>query len=157
MKHSEEYIEGRLKWRGKKNGLPKKNSHFFEELKSEEKQKFETILSSSKIGLPVIVFNSVDNHWTVFGTRMLASGSDSSFESMEYSEIDEHTFGDDPLGVFSDSEPKNLNRFRKFKQSQILVREKGGRMMTLHGSKGEEIYDMYNIMLMLERMTKDSN
>lgn len=156
MKHSEEYIENRLKWRGKKNGLPKKNSHFFDDLSQDEKQEFNNTIDSTGIGKPVLVFKGKKKRWTIFGTKMIASGSHLLFNTIEYLKIDEHTIGDDPLGVFSEKEPSRLTMFRlrKFKQHQILVKEKGGRMITLYGPKGEEIYDMYNIMLMLQRMSK---
>ncbi len=158
MKHSEEYIENRLKWRGKKNGLPKKNSIFFDDLCSVEKKRFTIVLGSKTIGKPVILFKGKNNRWTIFGTNMIASGSDQSFDTVRYSNIDEHTIGDDPLGVFSSKEPTKLSlflfRLKKFKQDKILVRKKDGIMMTLYGPKGEDVFDMHNIMIMLERMAK---
>lgn len=152
MKHSEGYIESRIRWRAKKRGLPNSNSIFFEDLDFNKKFKFDNILKSHDIGTPVLVFNGKKGYWTIFGTKKVISGVEMSFDSIEYSKIDEHTVGDDPTGVFS--EPEMNKRFRKFKQDKLLIREKGGRMVTLYSSKGQQLYDMYNIMLMLDRMTK---
>jgi hypothetical protein len=159
MKHSEEYIENRIKWRAKRNGLPKKNSHFFNELHPDERRKFEPILESEPIGTPVLVFRAKNNHWTILGTQKIASGSDSSVHTIEYTQIVDSTIGDDPFGQFSSKKPTKLSlflfRLRKFKQDRILVTEKGGKVITLYGPKGEEIYEVYNIMLMIQRIWKD--
>lgn len=159
MKHSEEYIENRIMWRAKRNGLPKKNTHFFNELHPDKRRKFESILESEPIGTPVLVFRTKNNLWTIFGTQKMVSVSYSSFHSIEYAQIVNSTIGDDPFGQFSSKKPTKLSlflfRLKKFKQDRILVTEKGGKVITLHGPKGAEIYDMYNIMLMLQRMWKD--
>lgn len=155
MKHSEEYIENRLKWRFKKNGLPQSNSHFFDDLSQEERQEFEALVDFLEFGKPVLLFNGKKSHWTLFGTKLIASGTHQSFDRILYSEIDEHTVGDDPFGIFSGKEPKRKN-FKKIEQHLILIRKKDGNKITLHGPIGEEIYGMYNIILMLQRMSRSS-
>ena len=152
MARSEDFIENRLKWNAKKNGLPKTNSHFYEELTTAQKAKFQNILTVSNIGKPVIVFIGLNNTWTIFGTIKIISGSDSSFDSIEHMKIDEHTVGDDPMGFFS--VPNRNKKFKKFQQDHLLVREKGGRILTLYGPRGEDLCDMHNMLLMLDRIAK---
>lgn len=145
-------MEGETKW------FSPKKAHFFDDLSYEEKQKFTSILEVQPIGKPVILFRGKNKHWTVLGTKMIVSGTDSAFNSVEYSKITDSTIGDDPFGKFSSKAPSKFSfflfRLRKFKQDKILVMEEGGRMITLHGPKGERTDAMYNLLLMLERMWK---
>ncbi len=150
MRHSEEYIENRLNWRARKNGFPKTNSLFFKDLSLTERSRFKIAMESSVIGNPVLLFLGENGSWTIFGTIKIISGIGFSFDSIEYSKIDRHTIGCDPLGAFA--KPEVDKKFLKIEQQQILIREKGGRMLTLNGPKGKEFYSMYNILLMLLRM-----
>ncbi|BDD03905.1 hypothetical protein [Aureibacter tunicatorum] len=151
MRNSEEYIENRLKWRAGKNGLPSANSYFFDEIDTNEKLKFHEILQSFDIGKPVLLFKGENNTWTIIGTKMIASGKDSSFEAIEHSEIDTYTVGEDPMGIFS--EPAKMKDFDKAKQHQIIMKAKEGRILTIHGQRGSELYAMLNIILMIDRIT----
>jgi len=103
-----------------------------------------------EIGKPVLLFKGKKKHWTVFGTKMVVSVAGQSVDSLLYSEIGGHTFGDVPFDLFPE-EPKKS--FRKLKQDRILVKKKGGGVITLYGPKGGKVYDMYTIILMLERLS----
>lgn len=153
MKRSDDFIENRLRWRATKNGLPKASSFFFEDLVLSEKLRYKDELEPYKIGKPVLIFLGENGTWTIFGTLKVISGVEQSFECVSYSKIDKLTFGDDPLQVFLKS--KNLKEFVKEDQHQILVCEKGGRIVTLNGPKGYEFYIMYNILLMVNTLMKD--
>lgn len=160
MKHSEAFIEDRIRWRAKENGLPKKHSFFFEDLPKKEKDTFHVILQIAEIGTPILFFYGKQNTWTIFGTKKVISGKDMNFDGVAYLEIDDFTVGDWPFHDDPDPDPetlKKLKKFKKAKQYQVFIKDKSNRIITLNGPKGMDLYAITNIILMLQRLMSNSS
>lgn len=158
MSKSNEYIEGRIKWRAEQNKLPSDNAFHFDTLNCKLKLKFENLFKGIDLGIPILLFLGEENTWTIVGTRKAISGTFKNFEQISYSEITKHTVGDDPFHEFyaPEEDEYDVEEFHKMAQHQILLRNKNNEVITLNTSQGSDLYALYNILIMMIRLASDN-
>lgn len=157
MSKSDTYLQERIKWRAGQHKLPKENAFYFDELSQDQKQKYEDLLRECQIGIPVILFVGKSNKWTIVGTQKVAGCENSNVECMSYSEIEIHTVGDDPFNQFSGSDDYPEKEFKKLEQDHLLMKDKTDKIIKLYTAPGSDVYTLFSIIIMLERMSGQKN
>ncbi|CAM1357761.1 hypothetical protein [Tenacibaculum xiamenense] len=159
MIKSHEYLENRIKWRVRKNNALCSKVLFFETLEKSKKQELTTLLAFQNIGVPVVYFKGRNKNWTIIGTQKIACGNDIFADSISYENIKNWTPYDYPL-----DEPKTTIEYLKARyfgylkrfQHKIIIEEKNGRRLIFYGPRGWKIYDIPNIIYMMQRLTKNN-
>lgn len=157
MPKTDEYLQERIKWRAGQHKLPTANAFYLDQLSQDQQQKYKDLLREYQIGIPVLLFVGKSNKWTIVGTQKVAGGDDNSVECMSYSEIEIHTVGDDPFNQFSDSDGRRKKEFKKMKQDHLLMKDTSNKVVKLYTTIGLDVYTLFNIIIMLERMSKNKN
>lgn len=150
---SDLYIQGRIKWKAGKNDFPTTTAFYFDELEQDLKQKYEALLKQEEIGMPVLLFLGKSDNWTVVGTQKVAGGDDKSLISMSYDEIKINTVGDDPFNEINTKGDDSPEEFQKTEQDHLLLKNEFGELIKLYSAKGREVYALFNIIIMLKRMS----
>lgn len=91
------------------------------------------------------------------GTRKVAGGNDSNVECMSYADIEIHTVGDGPMNIFTGSADEPEKEFKKLEQDHLLMKDKSDNVVKLYTAAGSDLYTLFNIIIMLERMSKQEN
>lgn len=157
MLKSDTYLEERIKWRAGQQNLPTACALYFDQLSQDDKQKYEGLIRECHIGIPVILFVAKSNKWTIVGTQKVAAGEDNNVQAMSYSEIKIHTVGDDPFKEFSGSDDEPEKEFKKLEQDHLLMKDKSDKVVKLYTATGSDVYVLFNIIIMLERMSGQKN
>ena len=136
MNKSDEFIEGRIRWRGELNKLPTDYSYFWESAPSDLKDK-----CSLNVGNPVLVSQSEHDSFVVICTRGLISHSSGTTNSTFFKDVEDFV-----------SVPLN-KEFVKSEKSSLSLLLRTGETIEMQTEKGASHYAVLNIILMMLRMS----
>lgn len=82
--HSDQWIEDRILWAARKNGLPSGMTVLYKEA---EGLPPNLVASSGRTGIPVLAFVEGDNRWTVLGTNKIITIDNGVIDEVNLDEI----------------------------------------------------------------------
>lgn len=133
------FIAQRIRWRASQHGLPSDDTFAFGEHPANLAAAIKDACSDHEVQNPVLVFGRQLDRWTILGTRKLLSRYENNVSACEYSQITE-------LGHAERLEDKATLQL-------IRVKLVDGREVRAWGPPGAQFFAMWNIVLMLSRMS----
>jgi hypothetical protein len=138
--HSDEWVENRILWAAKKNGLPTGMTSIYKEA--------DTLPSgltnySSRSGIPVLAVVGGENRWTLLGTNKIITN-----ENCDVTELDLDNISDVRM-------PSEQQVPRKHDCDFLLVEDDGGSVHHVWVPSGREFFAIINIVLMIINLKKN--
>lgn len=155
MQKTAEFIEDRIKWKASQHGLPNKSVLLFENLSSEKKAKYLTLLNNQDYGKIVLLFTDSKNNWTALGTKGIIGFDGTQINSVKLDSIkDVDSKNRKECFEKTEAGETKLQNIKKNNESELLVTESNGEETIFITEKGSDFFSLWNIMLMIKRLNK---
>ena len=136
MTKTDSFMEERIRWRAKIHKFPSKNTLFWEDCPGELKPKVPVTL-----GRPVLLSSKDTENFVLVCTRGTLVMTNGKTEDFLFSDISSVTC------------PPMENEEKKEDLNQLLFKLKNGTEVTIYPEPNKATFSVWNILLMLERMS----
>jgi hypothetical protein len=150
MDKNEEYILGRIIWKGKKYSLPSRYAFFFNDLPSDKKESLLGQINIETSGSPGILFTTPTNEWTLVCSRQVLSSKDDKVTAIELTEIEKIT--SNQMDNLRNGEKMVDPKYQKSEWNELAVYDRTGNKHVLNADKGSDLFTLWNILLMVVRL-----
>lgn len=155
MQKTEEFIENRIKWRASKHDLPNKSVFLFENLVNDKKAEYLTHFNEEDCGKIILLFTDSKKNWTAIGTKKIIGFDGSEFNSVELSSIkDVDSKNRKEYFEKAEAGETKLKKIKKRNESELLITEFNGKETIFITKKGNDLFSLWNIMMMIEQLNK---
>lgn len=155
MQKTVEFIEDRIKWRASQHNLPNKTAFLFENLTDEVKMKYLNHFDEKDSGKIILLFTDSNNNWTALGTKRIIGYDGTKFNSVKLDAI-EDVNSKNRKEYFEKAEAgeTKLKKIKKHNERELLVTEFDGKETIFITKKGNDLFSLWNIMIMITRLNK---
>jgi len=149
MQKTDKFLEERLIWKAKQYNFPTEHAFYYNDLPSNVQELSLTSIPQEKSGTPVLLFTTLTKQWTLLCTRQIVWGDGQIISSLNYSEI-------------KSARPTELDKWnppehKKNEWKEITITDKKNAKIILTANPGKDFFALLNILLMMFRISYDSN
>ena len=155
MEKTEQFLEGRIKWRASQHSLPNKSVLLFENLSDQIKNKYLIHFDENDSGKIIFLFTDSKNNWTVLGTKMIIGFDGTKLNSMKLNSIkDVISKNLKEQHLQAKAGETKLKKIKKRNESELSVIDFNGNETVFITKKGNDFFSLWNIVLMITRLNK---
>jgi hypothetical protein len=151
MQKTGDFILNRLKWKAGKFGLPTEFAFYFNDLSLETKNFFGSQIDKEISGTPVLFFSKPTKEWTLVCSRQVICNDNIKTVSLNISDINRilpTAFDSTLIG-----QPIDIKTVKKKSEwDTIKIIDKQESSTVLHANKGEDLFALWNILLMAKQL-----
>ena len=150
MDKTEDYIASRIEWKAKRYNLPSQFSFFYNTLSSEIQQYLKTHTDKATCGQPILFFTKPTNEWTLICTRQVIFNDNKKVFKVNIQNVAHLK----PTLLDSSSKGKmvDMKEIKKSEWHKVTIVDKQNNNYILHANKGNDLFALWNILLMLVRL-----
>ncbi|MEX6690871.1 hypothetical protein QTN47_25405 [Danxiaibacter flavus] len=150
MDKTDEYIIDRLTWKAKRYNLPTSSSFFYNDLSPDVQQYLKIYTDEATCGQPVLFFTKSTNEWTLVCSRQIICNDNKQVFRINIQDIDK--FKPTVFNNASTGQVIDIKENRKSEWHQVTVVDKQNNSYILHADKGNDLFALWNILLMAARL-----
>lgn len=151
MKHSDEWIEDRIRFQAAKHQLPQGCTRYFDAWPPEIQAAIIEGVATQACGKPVLLAHQSSSRWALVATRMFISLDADRLAVMRHVDIAEFKPRDYPPQNMDYTDLANVSRL-KHSWEYLSIQDAAGTWMNFWVPAGAEAFAIWNILLMLARM-----
>ena len=151
MQKTEDFIVNRLKWKADKFCLPTGFAFYFNDLSLETKNHLANHIDKVNSGTPVLFFTKPTKEWTLVCTRQVICNDNIKVVSLNLSDI--KRILPTAFDVTLIGEPIDIKTVKKKSEwDTIKIIDKQGGSNIFYANKGEDLFALWNILLMAKQL-----
>ena len=153
MEKNEEYILGRIIWKAKKYQLPSEYAFFFNDLLNDKKDFFLRQINVDASGSPAILFTTPTDAWTLICAKQVLWYKEEKVNAVAFSEIEKMI--SNALDKLQQRDKlESVTKNPKSEYHELAVYDRMGNKHILNADKGQDLFALWNILLMVMRVSK---
>ena len=150
MQKTDEFIMNRLIWKAGKFKLPTKSSFYFKDLSIDLQEYLNSQIDKETSGTPVLFFTKPTKEWTLVCTKQVVCNDKKKIFKLNYRNI--KSFHPTAFEKYNGSKINLQEAKKKAEWNEVTIIDNQNNKHIFHADKGEELFALWNILLMAARL-----